>query len=110
MTELLRSVDIACLPSRLQEGFPRFLIEAAACGCALVGTNQPAITQIISPGQTGWLVPAADPIALANALRDACENPEHARALGRNAARLVRHSGLGNEDVINSFVSLYGPK
>lgn len=110
MADLFRSVDIACLPSRLREGFPRSLIEAAACGCALIGTDQPSVRQIVEPGHTGWLVPAGDPVALAAVLRDAAADPVRARALGAAAARLARESGLGNDDIFSKFAALYGVK
>ncbi|MFZ1681629.1 MAG: glycosyltransferase, partial [Rhizobiaceae bacterium] len=68
MPDLLRRADIVCLPTRLSEGFPRSLIEAAACGCALIGSDQPSIRQIVLPGRTGWLVDGASVASLVDAM------------------------------------------
>ncbi|MCH1993726.1 glycosyltransferase, partial [Achromobacter xylosoxidans] len=41
------------------------LIEAAACGRAVVTTDVPGCRDAIDPGKTGLLVPVRDPQALA---------------------------------------------
>ena len=38
------------------EGNPKTLLEAMACGCAVVGTDVPGIKEIIRHGVTGFLV------------------------------------------------------
>lgn len=51
--ELLKS-EIFVLPSAL-EGHPKALIEAMACGCAVIGTDVPGIRSIIRHKETGYL-------------------------------------------------------
>jgi len=51
--ELLKS-EIFVLPSAL-EGHPKALIEAMACGCAVIGTDVPGIRTIIRHKETGYL-------------------------------------------------------
>ncbi len=58
---------IAVLPSR-REGLPKSLLEAAACGRALVATDVPGCREIAQAGENALLVPPDDPAALATAL------------------------------------------
>ena len=60
---------MACLPSRGGEGLPRTLLEAAACGRAIVTTDVPGCRTLVRDGIEGRLVPAGDAAALAEALR-----------------------------------------
>lgn len=59
---------VGCLPSRGGEGLPRTLLEAAACGRALLTTNVPGCRDLVRDGVEGLLVPPDDPAALASAL------------------------------------------
>lgn len=74
MPALLRSVDVVALPS-YREGLPKGLIEAAACGCALVATDVPGCREVVaSDGRDGLRVPVRDAVALADAIeRLACD-------------------------------------
>lgn len=75
------------LPS-LWEGHPKTLIEAMACGAAVIGADSPGIRDVIACGQTGRLCPPdAEGLALAiEALRhDAAQRA----ALGRAARQSI---------------------
>jgi len=76
---------ITALPSRVEEGHPMTLREAALAGCALVGTDLGGIRDIVLPGRTGILVPPDDQAALADALRGLLREPEEAIRLGKAA-------------------------
>ena len=62
-----RDAHFAVLPSR-REGLPKSLLEAAACGRALVATDVPGCREIARAGENALLVPADDAEALAGAL------------------------------------------
>lgn len=64
---LLRDIDAAVLPS-YREGLPRSLIEAAACGLALVTTDVPGCRDVVRDRIDGLLVPVRDAAALAQAI------------------------------------------
>ncbi len=48
MPSLMRSMDVIALPSYYREGVPKSLIEAAACGLAVVTTNLPGCREVVS--------------------------------------------------------------
>ncbi len=79
---------VVCLPS-YREGLPKVLVEAAACGRAIVATDVPGCREIVQSGVNGLLVPARDEAALADALQQLIEDPERRRAMGRAGRRLA---------------------
>src|SRR5262252_382282 len=58
---------VAVLPSR-REGFPLSLMEAAACGRAMIASDVPGCRQIVHHQHTGLLFPVDDAAALADAM------------------------------------------
>jgi glycosyltransferase involved in cell wall biosynthesis len=77
------------LPS-FAEGLPAVIMEAMALQRPVISTYVAGIPELVVPGITGWLVPAGDEAALAEALRDALQSPpERLAALGRAARELV---------------------
>lgn len=107
MPDLLRRSDIVCLPTRLQEGFPRALLEAAACGCAMVASDQPAVRQIVYEGETGLLLDPPDAENLVAALLSIARQPNRAEMMGQNASALVQKMPVGEEEVARAFVDVY---
>lgn len=67
MPSLYSSIDVAVLPS-YREGLSRFLLEAAAAGKAIIASDVPGCRQCVTPGESGILIPAKDPVALADAI------------------------------------------
>lgn len=82
MPEVLSMANIVVLPSYYGEGLPKVLIEAAACGRAVITTDHPGCRDAIEPGKSGILVPVRDSQALAKAIKDLLDNPEHYAAMG----------------------------
>ncbi len=97
-TEVLaayRAADIFALASRVtvdgdRDGLPNVLVEAASQGLACVASDLSGIPELITSGETGWLVPAEDPAALADALAKAITDPAARARVGAAAARVVR--------------------
>lgn len=73
--DLLAVSDIVVHPTYYPEGIPRILIEAAAMGKPVVSTTTAGVTEIVTNGVNGLVVPARDTQATADAmealLRDA---------------------------------------
>jgi glycosyltransferase involved in cell wall biosynthesis len=63
------------------EGNPKALLEAMACGLAVVGSDVAGLRDIVQNGVTGLLV-ASDAPAISAAIRLVCNDRERARALG----------------------------
>jgi colanic acid/amylovoran biosynthesis glycosyltransferase len=58
------------LPS-FSENLPVVIMEAMALGRPVISTYIAGIPELVRPGKTGWLVPASDESALAEAMREA---------------------------------------
>jgi len=71
------------------EPFGLINLEAMACGIPVVATSVGGITEVVVHDETGWLVPPADPAALAAAMRALLGQPERAAAFGRAGRRRV---------------------
>ena len=82
----LRQSDVFVLPS-LQEGLPLSLLEAMACGLPVAVTAVGGIPGVVKDGENGLLVPAADPVALREALVRLLTDPALRRNLGAAARR-----------------------
>jgi glycosyltransferase involved in cell wall biosynthesis len=67
--------NIVCLPSFYGEGVPKVLIEAAACGRAIVTTDNPGCKDAIINGVTGIAVPVRDVQSLASAIIKLLDEP-----------------------------------
>ncbi len=92
--------------SSRNEGTPVALIEAMAAGVPVLSTDVGGVGDLIGHGVTGWLVPAGDPPAMAEAVRAILAAPARSRqvaAAGR-AAALERH---GIEGLIRRMEALY---
>ena len=67
--------DVFVLSSHV-EGLPNVLIEAMMCGCTPVSTDCPTgPREVLQDGRYGYLVPMADPIALASGIEMALDKP-----------------------------------
>jgi glycosyltransferase involved in cell wall biosynthesis len=87
-SEILSRLDVFVLPS-LWEGLPLVLIEAAALGKPIVATAVEGTREIVTDGETGLLVPPADPAALAAAVNRLLDDPALAARLGAQARETI---------------------
>lgn len=72
----LQDAHALLMPS-FAEGLPMVIMEAMAAGRLVIATYIAGIPELVQQGKTGWLVPAGDPDALANAMADMAQtNPE----------------------------------
>lgn len=101
-----REHHLACLPSRGGEGLPRTLLEAAACGRAIVTSDVPGCRRLVRDGLEGLVVPHDDPAALAAALgRLACD-PEGVARMGE-AGRTRVLDGFTERHVMDDVAALW---
>jgi glycosyltransferase involved in cell wall biosynthesis len=79
---VLRAADLFLLTTEPPESFGIVVIEAMACGLAAIATDYPGVRAVVDPGETGLLVPRADPGAVATALGELAAAPERRRQMG----------------------------
>ncbi len=89
----MRGALALCVPSVTaregdSEGLPTVIFEAMAEAVPVVGSDHAGIAEAVEHGRTGLIVPAGDPVALADALASLIASPELRRRLG-TAARAV---------------------
>lgn len=88
---LLKAADLLVLPSSW-EGMPNVVLEAMAARRAIAATAVEGSEDLVVPGETGWLVPPADPAALAAALIEAASDRDRLRRFGETGrARVEAH-------------------
>lgn len=104
MADLLRHSSVAVLPTFYQEGIPRFLLEAAACGLPIVATDVGGCSEVVRDGVNGFLVHPRVPEALAAAISRLLDDPELRADMGR-AGRLVAQS-FDQKKVIAAHMAL----
>lgn len=103
--DLYSKAHIITLPS-YREGFPKSLVEAAACGRPVVTTDVPGCRDAIDPGLTGLLIPPRDPEALADALQRLLADRPLREAMGI-AARSKAEREFGIEGVVRAHHKIY---
>jgi len=102
---LLGAMDVFVMPS-LWEGLPLSLVLAMGAGLPSVATAVAGIPEVVEDGRTGLLVPAADSVALGNALASLVANPERRTAIG-SAARASVLPRFGVERYVSAVVDVY---
>jgi glycosyltransferase involved in cell wall biosynthesis len=105
MPGVYRQADIVCLPS-YREGLPRTLVEAAACGRALVAADVPGCRSIVRQGENGLLVPVRDGKALALALYKLILDADLRQKMGRCGREIVVRE-YSMERVLGDTLFLY---
>ncbi|MBM4210864.1 MAG: glycosyltransferase family 4 protein [Gammaproteobacteria bacterium] len=87
------AMDIVALPSAQAEGFGLVVLEAMAMGCPVVATAIGGPLSIVAEGETGFLVPPGDAVALADKLE----------VLLRDSALRERMAAAGRERMETKF-------
>lgn len=104
--DVFSSSSIVCLPSFYGEGVPKVLIEAAACGRAIVTTDNPGCRDAVIEGKTGLTVPVRDSKKLAEALTQLIENTELRLSMGLKARKFAEQEFDVNS-VVDKHLEIY---
>ena len=89
VAELLRGIDIFVLPSR-SEALSNALMEAMACGCAVIATRVGGNPELVEHGKTGVLVAPGAAGELASALQSLVNDEPARRRLAAAGAAFIR--------------------
>ena len=106
VADLLRAADLFVLASR-EEGMPNALLEAMSAGLPSVVTNVGGVPEVVEEGRTGYLVPPADPAAMAQRLATLLEDPQLRSRMGVEA-RLRFEASFTLQRMVAAYESLYG--
>jgi glycosyltransferase involved in cell wall biosynthesis len=101
-----RGHHLCILPSRGGEGLPRSLLEAAACGRAILTTDVPGCRSFVRDGLDGMVVPVDDAPALARALVVMAGAPSLVERMGASARQRLL-DGHTERDVMDAVKALY---
>jgi sugar transferase (PEP-CTERM/EpsH1 system associated) len=103
--QVLPALDVFVLPS-LSEGMSNTIQEAMGCGLPVVATDVGGARELVIPEDTGLLVPAGDPDALASALISLAQAPAQRGAMGA-AARRRAEAVFSLERMIGDYERVY---
>lgn len=102
---LFASAHVVTLPS-YREGLPKVLLEAAACGRAVVTTDVPGCRDAIDPDVTGLLVPVRNAVALADGLQLLISDAGLRQRMGA-AGRILAEREFNLEKVVQQHLDIY---
>lgn len=105
MEKVYSQAAVVTLPS-LGEGLPTVLIEAAACGRAIVATDVAGCREVVVDGVNGLLVPPNDSTALARALARLLDDPALRAAMGAAGRQRVQ-ALFADRLIIRQIMDIY---
>lgn len=102
---VLASLDISVLNS-FSESLSNTILESMAAGLPVVATHVGGNADLVSEGETGFLVPPNDEIALAAAIERLLTQPELRSGFGRRAREVAAGDYLVDR-VVDQYCELY---
>ena len=106
MVGFWQACDVAILPSH-REGFPKALLEAAACGLPLLGTDVPGVREIVVNGYNGLLFARGDHRDIARKIEIMLIDQKLRQSAGKASREVIKSKGLSNRAVEVAFVELF---
>jgi glycosyltransferase involved in cell wall biosynthesis len=103
----LNALDLFTLPSFGDEGVPQGIMQAMACGLAVVATPVGAIEEAVQRDRTGLIVPAKDAAALAEALGRLMGDGTLRSAMGQ-AGQAYAHAHFGIDAMLDRMEAVFG--
>jgi len=106
VTKVWRQSEIAIIATRTREGMPRAMLEAAACGRALIVTDIAGCRHFVRDGIEGLVVPPEDSDALARAMEKLALNKTLRQRMGQAARQRVLN-GYSESHVQEAVLKIY---
>lgn len=106
VTGFMKQYDVLLLSS-VEEGIANVVLEAMAVGLPVISTDCGGMREVVSNGETGWLVPPRNPAAIAKALEKFIHLPAALLLpIRRNAYTLVKSKFQADRN-ISAFCAWY---
>ena len=106
--KFINAMDLLCAPSQTtpqwREQFGRMLVEAAACGVPVIGSDSGEIPTVI--GSTGLVIGETDEDGWVAAISELLANPEHRAELGA-AGRAQAHARYAWSVVARKYLAFF---
>lgn len=106
MSTLLAKVDCVVLPTYYPEGVPRSLIEGAASGKLIITTDMPGCRDVVSLGETGYLVEPKSVKELVEAMLKVVSLPAHQRQKMQSMSRALAEERFDEQIVIDRYLKV----
>lgn len=106
MPQVFKRANLVCLPSHGGEGVPKVLMEAAACGRAIITTDVPGCRDVVRDGVNGLLVQPRNAVALAEAIEKLLNSPA-LRLQMAEKGRQIAVKEFSEEAVVRETLELY---
>ncbi len=103
--DILPAFDLFVMPSR-QEGLGLSVMEAQACGLAVIASSVGGLVDLIEDKRTGYLVPAGDSKALAAKIIEVLRHPSQAKQVGQNAREYIARN-FSLQKMVSATVKIY---
>ena len=104
--KLMAMANIIVTPTFYREGLPRTLLEGAATGLPLIGTDTPGVREAISNGVNGTLIPTRDSANLAKAIKDLANDPAKCKHYGEASLERAKNE-FDHRRVIGKYMTMY---
>jgi glycosyltransferase involved in cell wall biosynthesis len=106
VTGAMAEASVLILPSTWYEGFPLVIAEAFAAGLPIIASRIGGLAEVVSDGQTGWLVSPGDPDELSSAVSRIFSRPQELQAM-RLRARFEFESKYTAEANYAQLIDIY---
>ena len=105
VASVMRGLHAFALPS-LAEGISNTILEAMASGLPVIATAVGGNADLVVHGQTGYIVPSADPQAMADSLITLASNPIQTRSMGEGGRHRVQ-ANFSLRSMVSTYQSVY---
>jgi glycosyltransferase involved in cell wall biosynthesis len=106
VADMLSAMDVFAFPSTANEGVPQAVLQAMALRRPVVAAQVGGIPEVVRDGETGLLVSARDPSALARAIGRAMDDAAAVQHWVKTAADLVQ-AGYTVEAMLGRMEAIY---
>ena len=105
VADIMRGLHAFALPS-LAEGISNTILEAMASALPVLATAVGGNADLVLHGQTGLIIPAADPAAMAREIARLASSPQQSRAMGEAGRRRVEAT-FSMQAMVSTYQKVY---